>query len=164
MPALTTSDIKAHLRIFHTQDDSYIGTILLPAVRETVERCTGLAMQALERSYKVSDEGDTWVVLPIQPVNTASAITAVYVDDDDVTQTETPEVHWDGERVAVLVDEEWNRPVTLNWNTLVADHYINMLALQLAGRLYSDRGDSTAAIEGKAQKMLMDMLGEHGVH
>lgn len=164
MPALTTSDIKTHLRIFHTQDDSYITNILLPAVRETVERTTGLAMQALERTYKVSDEGDTWVVLPIQPVNTASAITAVYVDDDSVTQTETPELHWEGERLAVLVDEAWNRPVTLNWNTLVADHYINMLALQLAGRLYSDRGDSTAAIEGKAQQMLFDILGEHGVH
>jgi uncharacterized phiE125 gp8 family phage protein len=164
MPALTTSDIKAHLRIFHTQDDSYIGSILLPAVRETIERCTGLAMQALERSYKVSDEDDTWVVLPIQPVNTASAITAVYVDDDDVTQTETPELHWDGERVAVLIDKAWNRPVTINWNTLVGDHYINMLALQLCGRLYADRGDSTNAIEGKAEQMLMAMLGEHGVH
>jgi hypothetical protein len=164
MPALTTSDIKSHLRIFHAQDDSYIGTILLPAVRETVERCTGLAMQALERSYKVSEEGDTWVVLPIQPVNTASAITAVYVDDASVTQTETPEKHWDGERVAVLIEDGWNRPVTINWTTLVGDHYINMLALQLCGRLYADRGDSTGAIEGKAEQMLFAMLGEHGVH
>jgi len=164
MPALTTSDIKAHLRIFHAQDDSYIGSILLPAVRETVERCTGLAMQAIERSYKVSEEGDAWVVLPIQPVNTSGAITAVYVDDDAVTQTATPELHWDGERVAVLVDEAWNRPVTLNWITLVGDHYINMLALQLCGRLYADRGDSTGAIEGKAEQMLFAMLGEHGVH
>jgi hypothetical protein len=39
-----------------------------------------------------------------------------------------------------------------------------MLALQLCGRLYADRGDSTNAIEGKAEQMLMAMLGEHGVH
>jgi hypothetical protein len=164
MPALTTSDIKSHLRIFHAQDDSYIGTILLPAVRETIERCAGLAMQALARTYTVSEEGDVWIVLPIQPVNTATNITVTYVDESAVPQTATPELHWDGERVAVLVAEEYTRPAAINWTTVVGDHYINMLALQLCGRLYADRGDSTGAIEGKAEQMLMAMLGEHGVH
>jgi len=160
MPALTTSDVKTHLRVFHAQDDSYIGTILLPAARETVERTTGLAVQALERSYEVSEEGDVWVVLPIQPVNLNGVFSLVYTDDDAVVQTETPEKHWDGERLAVLVPEEYNRPVTINWATVVGDHYINMLVLQLCARLYADRGDSTGAIEGKAQQMLTAMLKE----
>jgi hypothetical protein len=164
MPALTTSDIKSHLRIFHAQDDAYIGNILLPAVRETVERCTGLAVQSLARTYTVSEEGDVWIVLPIQPVNPATNTTVTYVDESAVPQTATPELHWDGERVAVLVAEEYTRPATINWTTLVGDHYINMLALQLCGRLYADRGDSTGAIEGKAEQMLIAMLGEHGVH
>lgn len=160
MPALTTSDVKTHLRVFHAQDDSYIGNILLPAARETVERTTGLAVQALERSYEVSEEGDVWVVLPIQPVNLNGVFQLVYTDDDAVVQTETPEKHWDGERLAVLVPEEYNRPVTINWATVVGDHYINMLVLQLCARLYADRGDSTGAIEGKAQQMLTAMLKE----
>lgn len=160
MPALTTSDVKTHLRVFHAQDDSYIGTILLPAARETVERTTGLAVQALERSYEVSEEGDVWVVLPIQPVNLNGVFQLVYTDDDAVVQTETPEKHWDGERLAVLVPEEYNRPVTINWATVVGDHYMNMLVLQLCARLYADRGDSTGAIEGKAQQMLTAMLKE----
>ena len=160
MPALTTSDVKTHLRVFHAQDDSYIGNILLPAARETVERTTGLAVQALERSYEVSEEGDVWVVLPIQPVNLNGVFQLVYTDDDAVVQTETPEKHWDGERLAVLVPEEYNRPVTINWATVVGDHYINILVLQLCARLYADRGDSTGAIEGKAQQMLTAMLKE----
>lgn len=160
MPALTTSDVKTHLRVFHSQDDSYIGTILLPAARETVERTTGLAVQALERSYEVSEEGDVWVVLPIQPVNLTGVFQLVYTDDNAVVQTETPEKHWDGERLAVLVPEEYNRPVTINWATHIGDHYINMLVLQLCARLYADRGDSTGAIEGKAQQMLTAMLKE----
>ncbi len=163
MPALTTSDVKTHLRVFHAQDDSYIGTILLPAARETVERTTGLAVQALERSYEVSEEGDVWVVLPIQPVNLNGVFQLVYTDDDAVVQTETPEKHWDGERLAVLVPEEYNRPVTINWATVVGDHYINMLVLQLCARLYADRGDSTGAIEGKAQQMLTAMLKERAI-
>jgi len=163
MPALTTSDVKTHLRVFHAQDDSYIGTILLPAARETVERTTGLAVQALERSYEVSEEGDVWVVLPIQPVNLNGVFQLVYTDDNAVVQTETPEKHWDGERLAVLVPEEYNRPVTINWATVVGDHYINMLVLQLCARLYADRGDSTGAIEGKAQQMLTAMLKERAI-
>lgn len=163
MPALTTSDVKTHLRVFHTQDDTYIGNVLLPAARETVERTTGLSVQALERTYTVSEEGEVWVVLPLQPVNTAGTLQMVYTDEDSVVQTVTPDKHWDGERLAVLVAEEYTRPVTINWTTLVGDHYINMLVLQLCARLYADRGDSTGAIEGKAQQMLTAMLKERAV-
>ena len=163
MPALTTADVKTHLRVFHTQDDTYIGTILLPAARETVERTTGLSVQALERTYTVSDEGDVWVVLPIQPWNSAGTLQLAYTDENGNPQTATPEKHWEGERLAVLVDEAYNRPVAINWTTLVGDHYINMLVLQLCARLYADRGDSTGAIEGKAQQMLTAMLKERVV-
>jgi len=163
MPALTTSDVKTHLRVFHTQDDTYIGTILLPAARETVERTTGLSVQALERTYTVSEEGDVWIVLPIQPWNSAGTLQVAYTDEDGNGQTATPEKHWDGERLAVLVAEEYTRPVAINWTTLVGDHYINMLVLQLCARLYADRGDSTGAIEGKAQQMLTAMLKERAI-
>lgn len=163
MPALTTSDVKTHLRVFHTQDDTYIGNVLLPAARETVERTTGLSVQSLSRSYTVSDEGDVWIVLPLQPVNPASALTMNYTDEDSVPQSVTPEKHWEGERLAVLVDESYTRPVEINWTTLVGDHYINMLVLQLCARLYADRGDSTGAIEGKAQQMLTAMLKERAI-
>lgn len=163
MPALTTSDVKTHLRVFHTQDDNYIGNVLLPAARETVERTTGLSVQALERTYTVSEEGDVWVVLPIQPVNTAGSLQVSYTDENGSPQTATPGKHWDGERLAVLVAEEYTRPVAINWTTLVGDHYINMLVLQLCARLYADRGDSTGAIEGKAQQMLTAMLKERAI-
>jgi hypothetical protein len=163
MPALTTSDVKTHLRVFHTQDDNYIGNVLLPAARETVERTTGLSVQALQRNYTVSEEGDVWIVLPIQPVNTAQNLTMVYTDENNVVQTVTPEKHWDGERLAVLVDEGYTRPVEIIWTTNVGDHYINMLVLQLCARLYADRGDSTGAIEGKAQQMLTAMLKERAL-
>ena len=160
MPALTTADVKTHLRVFHAQDDSYIGTILLPAARETVERTTGLSVQALERNFDVSDEGDIWVVLPVQPWNPAGLLQMVYLDEAGASQTVTPEKHYDGERLAVKVKEEYTRPVRIQWSTLVGDHYINMLVLQLCARLYADRGDSTGAIEGRAQQMLMHMLKE----
>jgi len=163
MPALTTANVKTHLRVFHAVDDAYIGDVLLPAARETVERTTGLSVQAIERTYDVSEEGDVWIVLPIQPWNPAGTLQMAYVDDDDVVQTVTPEIHYEGERIAVLVDEDYNRPVTINWTTTVGDHYINMLVLQLCARLYADRGDSTGAIEGKAQQMLTAMLKERAI-
>jgi len=163
MPALTTANVKTHLRVFHAVDDAYIGDVLLPAARETVERTTGLSVQAIERTYDVSEEGDVWIVLPIQPWNPAGTLQMAYTDDDDVVQTVTPEIHYEGERIAVLVDEDYNRPVTINWTTTVGDHYINMLVLQLCARLYADRGDSTGAIEGKAQQMLTAMLKERAI-
>jgi hypothetical protein len=161
MPALSTSDVKTHLRVFHAQDDAYITNILLPTATETVERITGVSVQAAQRSYVVSDEGDQWIVLPIQPHNTAAALTLTYTDAAGVGQTvNNPTKHFSGDRLAVLIEEEYKRPVQINWTTVVADTYINMLVLQLCARLYADRGDSTGAIEGKAQQMLTAMLKE----
>lgn len=160
MPTLTTADIKSHLRIYHTQDDSYISTILYPAAVQAVERCTGLSVTAAARSYTVTAEGDQWVALPYQPHNPSLPVQVTYTPEGGSPTTDDADLHWEGNRIAALVPEDAERPVVLSWTTLGADEATNMLVLQLCGRLYADRGDSTGAIEGKAQALMTAMLAE----
>ena len=56
--AINVTNFKAHARIYHTADDSYITTILLPAAIAAWEASTGLSAKEAIRSASMSEEGE----------------------------------------------------------------------------------------------------------
>lgn len=154
--AINVTNFKAHARIYHAADDSYITTILLPAAIAAWERATGVSAMSALRSVLLSDEGE----VPFYPYP-QPCTSPYYIASGSVT-IETPEVHWEGNRQVLIIPEDAERPVAINWSTEEQPETV-MPVLQLATRLYADRGDSTSAIEGKAQQMLVALMHERAV-
>lgn len=156
MPNIIISNFKAHARIYHGADDSYITNVLLPAAIAAWERATGVSAKSDLRSATISEEGDTPFYPYPQPCSGL-----YYIEDGGVTQ-ETPEVHYEGERQVAIIPSDAARPVNVYWSTTERDEAV-LPVLELATRLYADRGDSTGAIEGKAQQMLVALMHERAV-
>jgi len=156
MPQFITIDnFKAHARIFHEADDVYIEEVLLPAAIAAWERATGVSAQGAARTATMSEEGE----LPFYPYPQPSK-DPKYTPSGGSEQD--PEIHYEGERQVLIIPEDAERPVTITWDTDEASEAV-IPVLELATRLYADRGDSTGAIEGKAQQMLVALMHERGV-
>lgn len=82
---ITTAEAKTHLRVDHSNDDTYIDS-LVTAARQYVERVTGRAIgsQTWDTWY---DGFSTEMELPVSPVASISTIT--YTDIDGNSQTAT---------------------------------------------------------------------------
>lgn len=156
MPTLINLDnFKAHARIYHEADDSYIQDLLLPAAIAAWERATGVSALAAVRTATVSEEGELPFYPYPQPISGPKYSPSGGSPED-------PEIHYEGERQVLIIPEDAERPVTITWDTSEASEAV-IPVLELATRLYADRGDSTGAIEGKAQQMLVALMHERGV-
>jgi hypothetical protein len=154
--AINVTNFKAHARIYHAQDDSYITTILLPAAIAAFEKATGVAALQANRVAVISEEGET----PFYPY--PQPFTSPYYTESGGVTLETPEIHYEGNRQVLIIPEDAERPVTIGWSTVEQEDAV-MPVLELATRLYADRGDSTSAIEGKAAQMLIALMHERAV-
>lgn len=154
--AINVTNFKAHARIYHAADDSYITTILLPAAIDAWERATGVSAKETIRSASMSEEGETPFYPYPQPCTSP-----YYTESGGITQ-ETPEIHYEGQRQVLIIPEDAERPVAIYWSTAEQSESV-LPVLELATRLYADRGDSTSAIEGKAQQMLVALMHERAV-
>lgn len=156
MPALITlENFKSHARIYHESDDGYIQDLLLPAAIAAWERATGVAAFGAEHTATVSEEGELPFYPYPQPIKNQKYTPNLGTPED-------PDVHYEGERQVLIIPEDADRPVTITWETDEQSEAV-LPVLELATRLYADRGDSTAAIEGKAQQMLVALMHERGV-
>lgn len=83
---ITVSELKTHLRIDHTTEDTYLGT-LITAVRERVERWTGRALitQTLEVTRDDWWYSSAYLALPRPPLQSVTSIT--YYDTDNTAAT-----------------------------------------------------------------------------
>jgi uncharacterized phiE125 gp8 family phage protein len=82
---VTASEFKTHARVYHTQDDTYIATLILTAT-QVIEAETRRAL--INRSFALQLEGfpaSGEIVLPRSPLSTVSNVT--YTDGAGVTQT-----------------------------------------------------------------------------
>lgn len=82
---VTSSDFKAHARIYHSEDDAYIATLILSAT-QVIEHETRRAL--INRSFTLQLEGfpaDGEIILPRSPLSTVSSVT--YTDAAGATQT-----------------------------------------------------------------------------
>lgn len=80
---VTLAEAKAHLRVHHDDEDSFIGSLITAATRH-VERTLGISL--MERTYKLTlDAFADAIELPRGPVSSVTSVQ--YVDADGVTQT-----------------------------------------------------------------------------
>ncbi|MEY4377962.1 MAG: hypothetical protein RJB26_2512 [Pseudomonadota bacterium] len=82
---ITASEFKTHARVYHTQDDTYIATLILVAT-QCIEHETRRAL--INRSFTLQLEGfpaGGEIILPRSPLSTVSSVT--YTDSAGATQT-----------------------------------------------------------------------------
>lgn len=112
---VTAAEFKTHARIYHTQDDTYIATLILVAT-QCIEHETRRAL--INRSFALQLEGfpaDGEIVLPRSPLSSVTSVT--YTDTAGATQTvssgdyHTYSVNGVG-RVVLSSTASW--PTTLN--------------------------------------------------
>lgn len=83
---ITTAEAKTHLRVDSSDDDTYIGLLII-AARRWVEQTHGLALvtQTWDGSIDQFPSGDSPIVIPKFPLVSVSSVT--YYDDDLSTST-----------------------------------------------------------------------------
>ena len=82
---VSTSEFRAHARIYHSQDDSYIATLILSAT-QVIEAETRRAL--ITRSFAYQLEGfpaGGEIILPRSPLSSVTSVT--YTDAAGATQT-----------------------------------------------------------------------------
>lgn len=80
---VTLAEAKAHLRVQHTDEDSYISALIVAATRH-VEKV--LSKSLMERTWRLTmDAFSDAIELPRGPVQSVTSVT--YTDADGVTQT-----------------------------------------------------------------------------
>lgn len=158
---INLTNFKAHARIYHSADDSYITSILLPAAIRAWEAATGVSALEVLHSAIISEEGEFPFYPYPQPVLLGALVAPYYTESGSAVQ-EPLDIHYEGDRTVLIVPEDAERPVTLYWSTDEQPSAI-LPVLELATRLYADRGDSTGSIEGKAQQMLVALMHERAV-
>lgn len=82
---VTAAEFKTHARIYHTQDDAYIATLILSAT-QVIEHETRRAL--INRAFTLQLQGfpdDGEIVLPRSPLSTVTSVT--YTDTAGTTQT-----------------------------------------------------------------------------
>lgn len=151
-PIISTADAKAHCRIFHSQDDAYLATLITAVVAEW-ERVThyALAEDTTERPQYYEDAPEdgqfrVWV----RPVDVTSV---TWIADGAAIPTPLPEEHWrslDGYSVydatTLISDDTLTFPGTLTYSTLLATSgtvpadIIQALKMRVA-YYYAYRGD-----------------------
>jgi len=104
---VSTANAKAHLRVTHSSDDTYIDSLVV-AARKWIEDTRGIQMITATRTLKMGWFGD--VVIPRAPL--ASVVHVKYYDEDEVQQTVSSAVYTvdtdstPGE-VYLAYDQEW---------------------------------------------------------
>lgn len=83
--SISRSELKAHARVYHTQDDTYLDTLIVTAT-QIIEAETRRAM--INRAFAFQLEAfpaDREIILPRSPLSTVTSVT--YTDTDGATQT-----------------------------------------------------------------------------
>ena len=90
-PVITASDVKTHARIYHSQDDTYLSTLITTAT-QIIEHETRRAL--INRSFAFQLEGfpaDGEIILPRSPLSSVTSVT--YTDAAGATQTLSSSVY-----------------------------------------------------------------------
>ncbi len=124
---VTAAEFKTHARIYHTQDDAYIATLILSAT-QVIEAETRRAL--INRSFAYQLEGfpaDGEIILPRSPLSSVDDISYLNTNDDLISLSSstyhTYSVNGIG-RVVLRTGSSW--PTTLGTGAL--DVTVNFVA------------------------------------
>lgn len=114
---LTVEDAKAHLRVYHTDDDAYIEA-LIAAATSHVENFTRRALITQTWDMKLDTFGGWYITIPKPPLQSVTAANFTYVDGaGSTTQVSTSvyDVDTDSEpgRVTLAYSQTWPTPRTV---------------------------------------------------
>jgi len=107
---VSVAELKTHLRVTHSADDSYLGT-LIQAAREHAEQHTGRALAEQTREYTADAFPSNGVLrLGFAPVVSISSVK--YLDETGEEQTLDPSVYTvdtqsEPGAIVLKVDQDW---------------------------------------------------------
>jgi uncharacterized phiE125 gp8 family phage protein len=154
---VTLSEAKAHLRVTHADDDTYISTLIKTA-RMTVEAQTGLALIAQAWSVFLDDWPCAVVTLPLWPV--IDVIDIKTYGDDNVAAIIDPAHYYEDRtsrpsRIVLRGSRSWVRPgrvangieillsIGFGASASSVPEPLRQAVLQLVGHWYATRGDAS---------------------
>ena len=82
---VTLAEVKAHLRVTHSEEDSDIEDFVIPTARQLAELATGRALIDQTWILRLWGFGTNVIVLPKPPLDSVTSIQ--YVDNEGNTQT-----------------------------------------------------------------------------
>lgn len=160
MPIITTSDAKAHLRVFHAEDDTYIASLVVMVAAEW-ERVTHQSLTAAtEYSHVYAVEPEDCVLRAWHHPVDVAADCITYTDTAGNPQTIGTASHWltldtysqyvldDVERAAIVY------PLTLTYETGGLPDDVKIALLLRLGYFYAYRGDDVNPPDSSAWQML----------
>lgn len=156
---VTPTEAKAHLRITHADDDTYIAT-LIKSARQAIERRTGIGLITQAWSLFLDDWPDTSEIrLPISPILDVTDIKVW--SDADVAAVIDPSHYYEDKastppRIVLRGSRSWVRPgrVANGIEVLLSVGYgaastsvpepLRQAILQLVAHWFATRGDEAA--------------------
>jgi uncharacterized phiE125 gp8 family phage protein len=167
---LSLTEVKAHLRVDHTDDDALIA-LYLTAVRQWIDGKDGWLGRALmPQTWELSlDEFPTAEIrLPLVPVQSVSSV--IYDDADGIPQTVDPDDYWlddvsEPAWIAPVADVSWPTPISAvnavrvrfvagYANAASVPFPIKAALLLMVGHLYRNR-ESVMQEQGKPEVLPM---------
>jgi uncharacterized phiE125 gp8 family phage protein len=152
---VTLAEAKAHLRVTHGDDDTYIATLIKTA-RASIEAQTGLGLVSQGWSVFRDDWPPTGVIeLPLAPV--LEVVDIKVYGDDDVAAVIDPSHYYEDKvsrpaRIILRGSRSWTRPgrvangieILLTIGFTAVPEPLREAVLQLVGHWYETRSDKAA--------------------
>ena len=156
---ITTAEAKTHLRVDHTDHDTYIDT-LIQSAREYIEGVIGRALVQQTWKYYLQDwpAGDEFE-LPYPPLQSVTSIKYTDSDDDETTwDSDEYEVDTDAEpgRIILAYGETWPS-TTLHPKNPIEIEYVAGYAVDTGSSPDDYRANIPEAIKA-AVKIHVEML------
>ncbi len=153
---ITTAEVKTHLAITHTDDDTYIGT-LISQVRAAVEGYCGISIGSQTRKWVYDFDTFEWSI-PYGPIISVTSLVRRTGAGTTETLVANDDYELQGEQIKTLVVSGGGRctlTYVTGYTTLPADLKLGMLQ-EIAYR-YEHRGDvkDMASISPGAESYLI---------